>query len=212
MSLLPPNSTRLERGFEAMINTRFDAIPIPIRDLRRADTCPEPLLAWLAWDESVDVWDDNWPEETKRAVIAASFKVHLHKGTIGALRRALAALDIGLEIVEWFDSGEAPGTFRIDAFADTIFEAGLGINPALLAMISAHVDSVKRGSQHYSLRVGERFTSIQRVHAGTRGALRSSMALDPDPRTYSQASPAYLRSGTRASLVHFAYHDVGVPA
>ena len=212
MSLLPPNSTALERAFEALIAKRIDAVPVPIRSLLRSDICPESLLAWLAWEESVDLWDDAWPEATKRAVIAASYNVHLHKGTVGAVRRALAALNIGAEIRQWFETGDPRGTFRIDAFAENIFDAGFGINPALLALISAQIDSVKRATQHYTLRVGESFATRQPLRAATRSRVRHTAPADPEPRTYRETSPVRLRAGTRARFVHRHFHDVGVPA
>lgn len=204
MSLLPPNSTALERGFERQIAGRFDAIPIPIRDLRRHATCPEPLLAWLAWDESVDVWEDDWPEETKRAVIAASFNVHLHKGTVGAVRRALEALKIGLEIQEWFESGDPRGTFRVNAYAEKIFDAGLGINPALIAIIRAQVDSVKRGTAHYSLRLGERFATKQPIRFGVRAKKRQSLNLTPRPEDDEESAGVLIRSGLAHRFIHNA--------
>jgi phage tail P2-like protein len=204
MSLLPPNSTALERAFETVIAKRIDAIPVPIRDLLRPDSCPEPVLAWLAWEESVDVWDDEWPEATKRAVIAAAYEVHVRKGTIGAMRRALAALNIGLEIREWFETGDPRGTFRIDAFADTIFDAGLGIDQALVALVSAQIDNVKRASLHYSLRVGERFKAKQPIRAGARIKARQSMTLSPRPEADVEDAGVSLRAGFGHRMIHRA--------
>lgn len=201
MTLLPPNSTALERAFEAVIAKRIDAIPVPIRSLLKPDECPEPLLAWLAWEESVDVWDDAWPEATKRAVIAASYNVHLRKGTVGAVRRALSALNIGLEIRQWFETGDPRGTFRIDAYADNIFEAGLGISPALLQMVSAVVDNVKRGTQHYTLRVGERFKAAQPIRVGARGKARQSMTISPRPEADVEDARLSIRAGFAHQMI-----------
>lgn len=204
MSLLPPNSTALERAFEAVIAKRIDGIPVPIRSLLKSAECPEPLLAWLAWEESVDLWDDAWPEATKRAVIAASYNVHLHKGTVGAVRRALAALNIGLEIRQWFETGDTRGTFRIDAYADDIFEAGLGISPALLQMVSAVVDHVKRGTQHYTLRVGERFSASQPIRVGARIKARHSLTVSPRPEADVDLARVSIRAGFAQRIIHRA--------
>jgi phage tail P2-like protein len=46
---------------------------------------------------------ETWTEAQKRAVIAASVATHKRKGTIGALKRALAAL--GYEVVVDEDTG-----------------------------------------------------------------------------------------------------------
>ena len=112
MSLLPLNSTQLERGIEAAI----DHNPaIPIRTLYNARTCPAHLLHQLAWAWSVDRWDNRWSEQTKRAAIEAAFFIHAHKGTIGALRRVVEPLGYLIEIVEWFQTlpEGVPGTFAL---------------------------------------------------------------------------------------------------
>lgn len=88
-SLLPPNTTILERCLEQVF-ARIGAVPTPTRDLWNPDTCPVALLPWLAWAWAVDVWDGDWPEATKRAVIKASIAVHKHKGTPYAVKMALS--------------------------------------------------------------------------------------------------------------------------
>lgn len=58
-------------------------------------------------------------------MIAASFGVHKVKGTIGALKRALAAASYRAEVSEWFnqDPPAEPYTFRIDV---AVTDRGLG--------------------------------------------------------------------------------------
>ncbi|MGO4366432.1 phage tail protein I [Pseudomonas sp. PAB10] len=111
-SLLPLNSTPLERAIEAAF---YEKTIIPLRTLYNPDTCPVHLLPHLAWAWSVDRWDLNWPESVKRAAIKASFYIHAHKGTIGALRRVVEPLGYLIEIVEWFKTVPegVPGTFAL---------------------------------------------------------------------------------------------------
>jgi phage tail P2-like protein len=111
-SLLPLNSTQLERAMEAAF---FEQTIVPLRDLYNADTCPVHLLPHLAWAWSVDRWDYRWAEATKRAAIKASYYIHKHKGTIGALRRVVEPLGYLIEIVEWFQTVPegVPGTFAL---------------------------------------------------------------------------------------------------
>lgn len=111
-SLLPLNSTQLERAMEAAF---FEKTIVPLRDLYNPDTCPVHLLPHLAWAWSVDRWDYRWSEATKRAAIKASFYIHKHKGTIGALRRVVEPLGYLIEIVEWFQTVPegVPGTFAL---------------------------------------------------------------------------------------------------
>ncbi|PTE15915.1 phage tail protein I [Pseudogemmobacter blasticus] len=93
-SILPPNSTATERAFETALKAVCD-LPVPIADLWSPERCPAQYLPWLAWALSVDTWDTAWSEERKRAVIAESVWVHRHKGTVGAIRRALIAAGYG---------------------------------------------------------------------------------------------------------------------
>lgn len=113
-SLLPPNATVVERAME-MAAARIESVPTPARHMWNPQTCPAQLLPWLAWAFSVDEWDTTWTEAQKRATISASYSVHRRKGTIGAVKRALGALGLDIQIVEWFQETPKgdPYTFRI---------------------------------------------------------------------------------------------------
>ncbi|WP_460095910.1 phage tail protein I [Pseudomonas sp. S3_C01] len=111
-SLLPLNSTQLERAIEVATD---EVTQVPLKTLYNPDTCPAHLLYQLAWAWSVDRWDEAWPEEVKRSVIRSSFYVHAHKGTIGALRRVVEPFGYLIEVVEWFETLPlgVPGTFAL---------------------------------------------------------------------------------------------------
>lgn len=130
-SILPPNATQLQRDMEAAIAGRLLLLTLaPLRGLNNPDTCPPEILPWLAWAMSVDVWQDDWSLDTKKAVIRQSVKVHKLKGTIGALRHALAAFSfVTIRIEEWFEYGGDPFTFRVYAKFN---ESGLSLNDANL--------------------------------------------------------------------------------
>lgn len=113
-SLLPPNSTQLERALAGAAE-RFSALPLPHRELMDPSITPAQLLPWLAWEVSVDEWAPEWQEQQKRGAIAASISIHRHKGTIGAVRAGLAGIGINVRVQEWFaqlPAGE-PGTFHL---------------------------------------------------------------------------------------------------
>lgn len=114
-STLPPNTTILERStIQALGN--LDELPVPIKSLVSATHCPREVLPYLAWSNSVDRWDVDWPEHTKRAVTADAFFVHQKKGTIGALRRVVAPFGFLLHVKEWwqFNLPKQPGTFNLE--------------------------------------------------------------------------------------------------
>ena len=111
-TLLPPNATATERALARVVGrTTFLAVGPKYRALWSPQTCPAGILPWIAWSLRVDEWDPNWTEQQKRDVIEASVAVHKTKGTIGALKRALAAL--GYEVTVDENTGEVY-TFRLE--------------------------------------------------------------------------------------------------
>ncbi len=141
-SLLPLNSTALERAIEA---TFVEQTVIPLRTLYNPDTCPLHLLPHLAWAWSVDRWDPAWSEPVKRAAIKASFYIHKHKGTIGALRRVVEPLGYLIEVVEWWQTVPegVPGTFALKVgVQDT------GITEGMFQELERLIDDAKPVTRH----------------------------------------------------------------
>ena len=161
-SLLPINSTQLERALEAAF---FEKTIIPLRDLYNADTCPMHLLPHLAWAWSVDRWDYRWTEATKRAAIKASYYIHAHIGTIGALRRVVEPLGYLIEIIEWFNTVPqgVPGTFALKVgVLDT------GITEEMYQELERLIDDAKPVTRH--------LTGLA-ISLETQGLLNISVAL-----------------------------------
>ncbi|HGJ5878730.1 MAG TPA: phage tail protein I, partial [Arsenophonus nasoniae] len=107
------------------------------------DTCPVHLLPYLAWSFSVDRWDKDWSEKTKREAIKAALFIHQHKGTIGALRRVVEPLGYLIRVIEWWKTGDAPGTFRLDI---GVLESG--ITESMYHEIEALIEDAKPASRH----------------------------------------------------------------
>jgi phage tail P2-like protein len=141
-SLLPINSTQLERAMEAAF---FDKTIVPLRDLYNADTCPAHLLHQLAWAWSVDRWDNKWSEAVKRSAIRSAFYVHAHKGTIGALRRVVEPLGYLIEVLEWWQTVPegVPGTFALKV---GVLETG--ITEEMYEELTWLIDDAKPVSRH----------------------------------------------------------------
>jgi phage tail P2-like protein len=141
-SLLPSNSTQLERALEAAF---YERTIVPLRTLYNPDTCPVHLLPHLAWAWSVDRWDYRWSEATKRAAIKASYYIHARKGTIGALRRVVEPLGYLVEIIEWFNTVPEgpPGTFALKVgVLDT------GITEDMYQELDRLIDDAKPVTRH----------------------------------------------------------------
>ncbi|MDU7390249.1 phage tail protein I [Atlantibacter hermannii] len=112
-SLLPTGSSALERRLAEACGD-ISTVPVPLRELWNPDTCPEHLLPWLAWSFSVDRWDEAWPVAVKRQVVRDAYFIHRQKGTIAAVRRVVEPFGFLIRVIEWWQSGETPGTFRLD--------------------------------------------------------------------------------------------------
>lgn len=161
-SLLPPNATVQERALEATVRRATDQ-NVPVRYVWSPDACPKDLLPWLAWALSVDVWDPSWPEAVKRDVLRASVGVHRKKGTVGAVRRALEALDLGaITIREWFEYGGTPHTFRV--FAEL---TNRGLSAEEVAALDRALAATKPVRSHID---------DFRLYLGARGAVPSVAA------------------------------------
>jgi phage tail P2-like protein len=111
--LLPAGSSALEVA-AAEACAALENVPVPLRQLWDPLTCPAKFLPYLAWALSVDRWDENWPVATKRSVIQSAWFIHCHKGTIGAIRRVVEPLGYLINVTEWWETNDEPGTFRLD--------------------------------------------------------------------------------------------------
>ncbi|HDX9864979.1 TPA: phage tail protein I [Escherichia coli] len=112
-SLLPPSASDFMRCVERG-TARLSALPVSLNQLWDPDTCPVALLPYLAWALSVDRWDRDWTEETKRQVIRDAWAIHRHKGTISAIRRVVEPFGYVINVTEWWETGDPPGAFRLD--------------------------------------------------------------------------------------------------
>ncbi len=121
-SLLPQNSSRLERNIEKVIR-RSSSINASFGDLWNPLTCPSKALPWLAWAVGVKEWSMSWPEPRQRQVIASAMGIRKTAGTVASIRKAIESLDIeDINYSEWHQHGGLPGTYRITA---TLEERGM---------------------------------------------------------------------------------------
>ena len=141
-TLLPPTATKLEKNLSQAIVCEP---PIPLRSLWDPQTCPYELLPYLAWQYSVDRWDENWSEQIKRKVIAEAFEIHKLKGTKEAIRRAVEPFGYLIKIIEWWQNNQTPGSFALEiGILDT------GITEESYKELSRIIDDVKPVSRQLS--------------------------------------------------------------
>lgn len=143
-SLLPPDATPLERALESAAR-RVTAIDTPVQALVDPAAIPANVLPFLAWHLSVDRWEVEWTDATKRAAVADAIAAQRRKGTPASVEAVLASFDDLLELVEWHwaTPRAAPHTFEIRlplgstggtrataAFAEKIVQEVARVKPA----------------------------------------------------------------------------------
>lgn len=184
--LLPPAAKPLERAL-AQACAAAEDLQLPIGDLWSPADCPSALLPWLAWAMGVEDWDGRWDDEQKRAAIAASIPVKRYRGTIGAVRRALAALGFGVEVQEWFAQIPAgdPYTFQLHLLIDQV-----GYDMADLDRMLQLVERAKNLRSHLS-KTTISLKSRSKLTVGAWSTTGTDTAIRYGAPSYSDGSPAF---------------------
>lgn len=141
-SLLPKSASVLERRLAEVCSDMAD-LSVPLRDLWNPSSCPVSFLPYLGWAFSVDRWDESWEENVKRQIVKDAFYIHQHKGTTSAIRRVVEPFGFLIRILEWWQTGEAPGTFRLD-----ISVQDKGITEETYAELERLISDAKPCSRH----------------------------------------------------------------
>lgn len=155
-SLLPSNSTPLERAVEMAISKSFARIPLMHRAVWNPDTCPEYLLPWLAWALGVEVWRSEWPVAIKRSRIKASLSIHRHNGTVKAVKDAVRSFGAQIAIREWFET-DPPGVPRTFQLTLTAPETGSVASEDLINDVIDEVNRTKPEGAHFTFVQGLSF-------------------------------------------------------
>ena len=169
-SILPPNSTELERALERLADYRADDIDVPLRDLVRADTCPEHLLPFLAWWLSVDDWSPDWLIATRRGLVRDAIPIARMKGTSASVRDIVASFGGSVAIREWWQT-EPKGDPHTFSLVMNLGQAGV---PATAAFVDQVIRAVRRAKP-----VRSHFTFTQGITArggvGVRAVARPAV-------------------------------------
>jgi len=140
--LLPSGSSALELA-AAEACAELARVNVPLKTLWNPQTCPAKFLPYLAWALSVDRWDSEWPTATKRSVNQSAWCIHQHKGTGGAINRVVEPLGYGINVTEWWETNDPPGTFKLD-----IGVLDSGIDEAMYEEMERLIDDAKPASRH----------------------------------------------------------------
>ena len=103
----------------------------------RIDGLPHELLDHLAYLFHADNYDSGYSLEIKRKIIKTAIAVHKYKGTKYAVETELDNIFSGGEVIEWYEYGGEPYTFRIVARGNHAFSDKKGIEELVKVINSA---------------------------------------------------------------------------
>ncbi|AHB11069.1 phage tail protein I [Zymomonas mobilis] len=103
-SLLPPNSTDLERALEKTSASNFALPAEDVKEIWNPDTCSTDLLPYCAVNNGLNQWSDDWPENVKRQRISTAIEIARHQGTVKSIRDVVSAFGSAVEMREWFET------------------------------------------------------------------------------------------------------------
>lgn len=169
-SLLPPNSTGLERALEA-VTARVGDVPAPLRQLWNPDTVPEPLLPWLAWALSIDAWKSYWPLHVKRARVRAAIQIQQRKGTADSVRQVVASFGGQVQLREWWQQTPAGPPHTFEMVLTLGGDDGAAATAQFVDDVIAEVMRTKPVRSHFTFTQGLRASAGVGIGAGARAAL-----------------------------------------
>jgi phage tail protein, P2 protein I family len=166
-SLLPPNATPVQRAF-AQMALKLLEIPVPIRDVWNADTCPLALLPWLAWALGLRQWNTDWPEAVRRSFVRNALAIARRKGTRQSVVEVVQAFGGAIAVREWFeqDPPGQPHTFSVVLTLDG--QSGEPATARFVDEVVAEIERTKPVRAHFTFTQGLSFAGTVRTPAAIR--------------------------------------------
>jgi phage tail P2-like protein len=102
-SLLPANSSPLEKALDLGFGQLLDRIALPFPELMNPAKTPSAFLPYLAADRGVSEWDAGASESEKRLTVSLSWQIQRQAGTNKALSHAVESLGFTPNISAWYE-------------------------------------------------------------------------------------------------------------
>ncbi|KAA5846830.1 phage tail protein I [Pseudomonas chlororaphis] len=119
-SLLPVNSSPLERALDLGFARLLERIAPPFPELMSPAETPVEFLPYLAADRGVGEWRSEAPEAEKRLTVELAWPTARQAGTRKALENAAKGLQLMPEVRAWYEQTPpgAPYSFSVRAFTE----------------------------------------------------------------------------------------------
>ncbi|TWD49527.1 phage tail protein I [Pseudomonas sp. SJZ131] len=125
-SLLPANSSALERALDIGFGRLLERIQPPFPQLMNPAETPAAFLPYLASDRGVSEWDADASEAEKRLTVSLSWQIQRQAGTHKALSYAVESLGFTPNISAWYQQQPQgnPYTFDVQAIIGSSWSSG----------------------------------------------------------------------------------------
>ena len=125
-SLLPANSSPLEKALDVGFGQLLDRVTPPFPALMNPLQTPGEFLPYLAADRGVSEWDADASETEKRLTVALSWQIQRQAGTPKALSHAVESLGFTPNISAWYQQRprDMPYTFDVQAIIGRSWSSG----------------------------------------------------------------------------------------
>lgn len=119
-SLLPPNSSALEKALDIGFGVLLDRIAPPFPELMNPTGTPLAFLPYLAADRGVSEWSSEASEVEKRLTVQLAWPTARQAGTRQALENAAMGLRLRPEVRAWYEQTPPgpPYSFTVRAFTE----------------------------------------------------------------------------------------------
>ena len=125
-SLLPANSSPLEKALDLGFARLLERVAPPFPALMNPLQTPAPFLPYLAADRGVSEWNASASETEKRLTVALSWQIQRQAGTPKALSHAVESLGFTPNILAWYQQRPQaqPYTFDVQAIIGRSWSSG----------------------------------------------------------------------------------------
>ncbi|MDD1138774.1 phage tail protein I [Pseudomonas sp. TNT2022 ID233] len=125
-TLLPANSSALERALDIGFGALLDRVAPPFPELMNPSATPVAFLPYLAADRGVNEWDADASEAEKRLTVSLSWQIERQAGTGKALSHAVESLGFTPNICAWYQQRPTglPYSFDVQALIGTRWSSG----------------------------------------------------------------------------------------
>lgn len=119
-SLLPANSSPLERALDLGFGKLLERITPPFPALMNPGETPLAFLPYLGADRGVSEWSSEAPEAEKRLTVELAWATARQAGTRKALENAAKGLQLQSDVRAWYEQSPPgqPYSFSVRAFTE----------------------------------------------------------------------------------------------